>query len=58
MFEGLLIIAIFVLTVIPLFKLLPTYGIHPFWSFAAVVPLGVVVLLWIMAARTDRREGR
>ena len=54
--EFLLILAVAVLTVIPLFKLLPSYGINALWSLVAVLPFGVVILLWVMAARMDRRK--
>ena len=42
------------ITIVPLFKLLPRFGLHPFWAFAAIIPLGLIVLLWVMAARIDR----
>jgi hypothetical protein len=54
--EVVLVIAVAVLTVIPLFKLLPRFGINALWSLAAVVPLGGVILLWVMAARVDRLD--
>jgi hypothetical protein len=52
--EFVLFVAVAVLTVIPLFKMLPRFGINALWSLVAVLPLGVVVLLWVMAARADR----
>lgn len=49
--------ALFVaLTVIPLFKLLPGYGVNPLWSLIAILPVGLVILLWIMAARADEKS--
>ena len=54
--EFVLVIAVAVLTVIPLFKLLPRFGINALWSLVAALPLGGVVLLWIMAARVDRLD--
>ena len=54
--EIVVFLLVAVLTVIPLFKLLPSYGINALWSLAAILPFGVIVLLWIMAARTDRKE--
>jgi hypothetical protein len=54
-------VVIFVLlaaaTIVPLFKLLPAYGINPYWSLVIVIPLGLIVLLWVMAARMDRIKG-
>jgi len=41
------------LTIVPLFKLLPRFGINAWWSLAALIPLGLIVLLWVMAARVD-----
>ncbi|MCR9088601.1 MAG: hypothetical protein NXH97_17870 [Rhodobacteraceae bacterium] len=52
----LILFAVFVaLTVIPLFKLLPGYGLNPLWSLIAVLPVGLIILLWIMAARADEK---
>ncbi len=44
-------------TVVPLFKLLPGFGMNPYWSLVIVIPLGLIVLLWVMAARMDRLQG-
>ena len=52
----LLYLVLAALTAIPLFKLLPRFGINALWSLAAFVPFGIVVLLWVMAARADRLE--
>ncbi len=49
-------LAVLALTVIPLFKLLPAFGINALWSLAAIIPFGLVVLLWIMASRLDELE--
>ena len=54
--EFLVALAILALTIIPLFKLLPAFGINALWSLAAIIPFGLVVLLWIMASRLDRLE--
>ncbi|WP_170258853.1 hypothetical protein [Oceanicella actignis] len=55
MMEGLLYIVMAALVVIPMFKLLPGYGINPLWALICAIPLGLIVLLWVMAARADRR---
>jgi len=55
--EFLIFLVVAALTVIPLFKMLPAFGLNPYWSFVAIVPLGVIVLLWVMAARLDRLRG-
>lgn len=41
------------LMIVPLFKLLPYYGINPWLSLTAVFLPGLIVLLWIMAARVE-----
>lgn len=46
-------VVISALTVVPLFKLLPKYRINPWWALAALVPMGLIVLLWVMAARVE-----
>ena len=47
-----------VLTVIPLLKLLPHFGIHKNWAFAAAIPFGALVLVWWMAMKLQEMEGR
>ena len=56
MMEFLVFITVSALIVIPLFKLLPSYGINPLWALVAALPLGAIVLLWIMASRMDDRR--
>jgi len=51
--QILLFVVLGALTVVPLFKLLPQFGIHPWWALAALIPLGLIVLLWVMAARVE-----
>lgn len=41
------------LLVVPFWKLLPKFGIASQWALAAAVPLGAVVLLWVMAFKDD-----
>ena len=52
--EALIFILLAVLTVIPMMKLLPAFEINPWWSLVVIVPLGLIVLLWVMAGRLDR----
>jgi hypothetical protein len=56
--EGLLWIIFTVLTIIPMLKLLPHFGIYKWWSLACIVPFGVLVLLWIMAMKLQELEKR
>ena len=54
-----LIYAVFVaLTVIPFFQLLPHFGINAMWSLIAILPVGVIILLWIMATKLKELESR
>ena len=56
---GTIIWIIFVIaTVIPMLKLLPHFGINKYWAAACVIPLGVLVLLWVMAMKLQELERR
>jgi len=44
--------------VIPFWKLLPQYGIASPWALVAFVPIGALVLLYIMAFGAKREGGR
>jgi hypothetical protein len=44
------------LIVIPFWKLLPKFGIPNWVSLVAIIPLGALVLLWVMAFR-DKLDG-
>lgn len=39
------------LLVVPFWMLLPRAGITPHWALVAAIPLGAIVLLWILAIR-------
>ena len=56
--EFLVWIAITVATVIPFLKLLPHFGVKSYWAYAAIIPLGAIVLLWVMAMRLQEMEKR
>ena len=47
-----------VLTVVPFFQLLPHFGINAVWSLIAILPVGVIILLWIMATKRKELESR
>jgi hypothetical protein len=56
---GLIFMLIFAaLIVIPFWKLLPKFGIPNWVSLVAIIPLGALVLLWIMAFRDQFDGGR
>jgi hypothetical protein len=45
-------------TIIPMLKLLPHFGVNKNWAFAAVIPIGTLVLLWVMAMKLQELERR
>ena len=54
---GLLWLLIFaVLVVIPFWRLLPKFGIPNWVALVSIIPLGALVLLWVMAFR-DKLDG-
>ncbi|PWE34130.1 hypothetical protein DDZ14_01910 [Maritimibacter sp. 55A14] len=46
-----------ILVVVPFWRLLPKFGIPNWISLVAIIPLGALILLWIMAFR-DKLGGR
>ena len=46
------------LTVIPMLKLLPHFGIEKYWAFIGIIPLGALALLWWMAMKLQELERR
>mgnify|MGYP001549625514 CR=1 FL=1 len=56
MIELLVWLAVVVATIIPMTKLLPHFGVHKYWAFAAVLPIFVVILLWVMALKLQEKE--
>ncbi|MGR3547326.1 MAG: hypothetical protein ACU0CB_10450 [Roseovarius sp.] len=56
---GVIFMLIFAaLIVIPFWKLLPKFGMPNWVSLVAIIPLGALVLLWIMAFRDKLDGGR
>ncbi|WP_415920896.1 hypothetical protein [Tateyamaria sp. SN6-1] len=45
-------------TIIPMFKLLPHFGINQYWAFICIIPVGTIALLWFMAIRLQDLEKR
>ena len=56
--EGILWLAFIVLTIIPMLKLLPHFGINKYWALACVIPRGVLGLLWWMSIKLQELETR
>ncbi|MBQ0803502.1 hypothetical protein [uncultured Sulfitobacter sp.] len=44
------------LTIIPMVRLLPFFGINKYWAAACVVPFGVIALLWWMGVKLAELE--
>jgi len=51
-------IGIAALTIIPMFKLLPHFGINQYWAFVCVLPIGTIALLWFMALKLQELDRR
>ena len=45
------ILVMAVLVVIPFWRLLPQFGIPSWVALVSIIPLGALVLLWVMAFR-------
>jgi len=57
--EFLFGIAVIVLTIVPMLKLLPHFGINQYWALACIVfPFGVVALVWWMSIKLQELERR
>lgn len=41
------------LVIVPLWRLLPKFGIPNWVALAALIPFGVLVLLWVMAFKDE-----
>ena len=56
---GIILMLVFAaLVIIPLWRLLPQYRIPNWVSLVAIIPFGVIVLLWVMAFRDKLDGGR
>ncbi|MDK3072378.1 hypothetical protein QO034_04570 [Sedimentitalea sp. JM2-8] len=56
--EGIIWLVATALVIIPMLKLLPHFGINKYWAAACIIPLGVLVLLWVMAMKLQELEKR
>jgi hypothetical protein len=56
--EMIIWLVIAALTIIPVFKLLPHFGINAYWAFVCVIPIGTIALLWFMALKLQELEKR
>lgn len=46
------------LVVVPFWRLLPRFGMPNWLSLVAIIPLGALVLLWVMAFKDGAAGGR
>jgi len=51
------VLVVGVVLVVPFWRLLPKFGIPNWVALAAFIPLGAVVLLWVMAFK-DQLDGK
>ncbi|MCZ7675946.1 MAG: hypothetical protein M5U35_08870 [Roseovarius sp.] len=47
-----------VILVIPFWRILPRFGLPSWAAAAAIIPLGAVVLLWLIAVKDFIEKGR
>ncbi|HKL55787.1 MAG: hypothetical protein ACX93P_12355 [Roseovarius sp.] len=47
-----------VLVVVPFWRLLPKFGIPNWVALVSIIPLGALILLWVMAFRDKIGGGR
>ena len=52
--QGFIFLVIAALLVIPFWRILPRYGIHPYWSLLAALPAVALILLWIIAFKDKK----
>ena len=45
-------------TIVPMFKLLPHFGINKYWAFVCIIPIGTIAMLWFMAIKLQELERR
>ncbi|MEL6620619.1 MAG: hypothetical protein AAFP16_17215 [Pseudomonadota bacterium] len=45
-------------TIIPMFKLLPHFGINQYWALVCIIPIGTIAMLWLMAIKLQELEKR
>lgn len=55
---GIWWIIIGLVTIIPMLKLLPFFGINKYWAAAAILPIDTIGLLWWMSIKLQELEKR
>ena len=54
----LFLVVMAVLVVVPFWRLLPKFGIPSWVALVSIIPLGALILLWVMAFRDTIDGGR
>ena len=54
--EGIWWFILSALTIIPMVKILPFFGINKYWSVACVIPFGTIALLWWVGLKLSELE--
>ncbi|GGO51836.1 hypothetical protein SAMN05444398_101531 [Roseovarius pacificus] len=54
----LFLVVMAVLVVVPFWRLLPKFGIPSWVALVSIIPLGALILLWVMAFRDKIDGGR
>ena len=58
MSEMLWVLIVAALTIVPMFKILPHFGINRLWAFACIIPIGTIALLWWVGIKIQELEKR
>ena len=56
--EFLIWLVFVALTIIPMLKLLPHFGINKYWAVTCILPVFTLILLWVMAMKLQELERR
>lgn len=56
--EFVIWLGITVLTIVPMLKLLPHFGIDRKWALVCIIPIGPLALVWWMSIKLQELERR
>lgn len=54
---GLWFVILAALVVVPFWRILPRHGIPAWVSLVAILPIGALILLWVVAFKDDVSQG-
>jgi hypothetical protein len=55
---NLWVLIVAALSIIPMFKILPHFGINKYWALVCIVPIGTIAMLWWVATKIQELERR